>query len=228
MRAYVISDVHLGSQHFLDALLEQFLNELPDGVALILNGDILDFVHHDLPESHQRLLERLRDASFSRRVIWVYGNHDDEYQMEDAGRIEFCRDFRIGKQLYINHGYDFDNVMSRYRWFVRSFRCMHRFRMWLGAEPVHVAQYAKRWSLLYRYLRRSVLIAATDYAREQGFEAVTCGHTHFAEDVVAGGVRYINTGSWTELPVHYIDVTDAGLDLKNWDALAGTSTAGEE
>jgi len=42
------------------------------------------------------------------------------------------------------------------------------------------------------------------------------------------GVRYINTGSWTETPVHYIDVTDAGLDLKNWNALAGAGTAGEE
>ncbi len=221
MRAYVISDVHLGSHHLQDDLLERFLNDLPDGVALILNGDILDFVHRDLPDGHQRLLGRIRDESLVRRVIWVYGNHDDEYHMDDPGRIEFCREFSIGKQLYINHGYDFDNVMSRYRWFVRSFRCMHRFRMWLGAEPVHVAQYAKRWSLLYRYLRRSVLIAATDYAREHGFEAVTCGHTHFAEDVVTGGVRYINTGSWTEMPVHYVDVGDDSVNLRIYGAHEG-------
>lgn len=217
MRACVISDVHLGSRHFQEALFERFLDSLPDDVALILNGDILDFVHHDLPDNHQRMLTRLRDESRKRRVIWVYGNHDDEYKMADPGQIEFCRDFNIGQRLYINHGYDFDTVMSRYRWFIRWFKRMHRLRMWLGAEPVHVAQYAKRWGLLYRYLRRSVLVAATDFARQNGYAAVACGHTHFAEGVGSNGVQYFNTGSWTELPVHYLDVSDSSMELKRFE-----------
>ena len=94
------------------------------------------------------------------------------------------------------------------------FRLFHHLRLRLGAEPVHVAHYAKKWGALYRFLRRNVMLNAVEHAREGGFEAVTCGHTHFVEDVLCDGVRYLNTGAWTEVPIYVLLVTDEAIRLQ--------------
>ncbi|MGD9043357.1 MAG: hypothetical protein PVG06_06585, partial [Desulfobacterales bacterium] len=87
-------------------------------------------------------------------------------------------------------------------------------RVKLGAPPVHVAQYAKRWKRFYGYLRKNVMLNAVHYAAENGFEAVACGHTHFPEEQFINGIKYLNTGAWTERPTYYIRVTDNEITLK--------------
>jgi UDP-2,3-diacylglucosamine pyrophosphatase LpxH len=133
------------------------------------------------------------------------------------GKIEFCRRYTFDDRILITHGDDFDNVMARSRVFMNAFRMMHDLRVRLGARPVHVAEYAKKWKAFYRVLRNNVMRNAVNFAAENGFEAVTCGHTHFAEDIVLNGVRYINTGAWTEFPAHYLYVTPADMVLNRVD-----------
>ena len=87
----------------------------------------------------------------------------------------------------------------------------------MGARPVHVAEYAKKWTAFYRVLRNSVARNAVQCAAENGFEAVTCGHTHYPEDVTLDGIRYINTGAWTESPAHYLHLTDHKMALNQVD-----------
>jgi UDP-2,3-diacylglucosamine pyrophosphatase LpxH len=91
---------------------------------------------------------------------------------------------------------------------------LHDLRVKLGARPVHVAQYAKKWNLFYGYLRKNVMLNAVNYAAKNGFEAVTCGHTHYAEEMFINGIRYLNTGAWTELPSHYVQITANDIKLK--------------
>lgn len=91
---------------------------------------------------------------------------------------------------------------------------MHDLRVKLGARPVHVAEYAKKWETFYKVLRKNVMINAVNYARQNGYEAVTCGHTHYAEDRVFNNMRYINTGAWTEFPAFYLLVTAGEMTLK--------------
>ena len=86
-------------------------------------------------------------------------------------------------------------------------------RVKLGARPVHVAEYAKKWKSFYRVLRNNVRLNAVNFAMENGYQAVTCGHTHFAEDMVVNGVRYINTGAWTEAPAFYLHITADNMVL---------------
>lgn len=215
MRTIIISDVHLGSRYFQSGLFDRFLERLPADATLVLNGDTVDAVHRELPAEHQRSLDRLREESLRRRVVWLFGNHDDTFVMSDPLRIEFAREFSVGKRLFVAHGFDFDNVIPYHGLFVHLFRAMHQLRVLLGAEAVHVAQYAKKWGILYRVLRKSVAMNAIEHAKEGGYAAVTCGHTHFAEDVMIQGVRYINTGAWTERPTYYVDVDDAGIRLRN-------------
>jgi UDP-2,3-diacylglucosamine pyrophosphatase LpxH len=76
-----------------------------------------------------------------------------------------------------------------------------------------VAQYAKRWKSFYGYLRKNVMLNAVNYAIKNGFEAVTCGHTHFAEEYFIHGIKYLNTGAWTEQPTYFVRVTDNDMTL---------------
>ncbi|MDY6951967.1 MAG: hypothetical protein SWE60_10670, partial [Thermodesulfobacteriota bacterium] len=123
----------------------------------------------------------------------------------------------IGDRLLIMHGDQFDEVMPRNQGFVKAFMMMHDLRVKLGAKPVHVAHYAKKWDLFYKVLRRNVMINAVDCARANGYGAVACGHTHYAEDRMLNGIRYINTGAWTECPAFCLIVTAKNMTLKAFD-----------
>ena len=213
MKAVIVSDVHIGSKHSLAPLFLEFVRRLPPEVMLILNGDTMHVRHWRPRVPEPEALALLRAESFRRPVVWVYGNHDEGYKLPDPGKIEFRPSYSIGKRLFISHGYDFDNVMPYHRTFIAVFRAIHHLRVWLGAEAVHVAQYAKKWKRLYEVLLKNVLMNAVEYAKEHGYEAVTCGHTHFVEDVTVDGIRYINTGAWTERPVYFLCVDDEHMDL---------------
>jgi len=204
--AIILSDVHLGSRYCLIDEFLRFLESLPSGADLVLNGDIVDRWHHDIPEEHQLGLDAVRRESLKRHVVWVRGNHDDGYELKDPCKVEFADSYSIGHRLFASHGFDFDNVMPYHLTFIRLFRAMHNLRISLGAEPVHVAHYAKKFSPLYNVLRRHVIMNAIEYGKENGYEVVTCGHTHYVEDDTKDGVRYINTGSWTESPICYVQV----------------------
>ena len=211
MNIAVISDLHLGSHYCRCEEFMLFVRRLPQHTWLVLNGDVVHGWHTGLEEEHGKALDLLREESQRRPVIWVRGNHDDGYELERPGRIELAPHFSLGKRLFVAHGYDFDNVMPKNRAFIRVFRFLHHVRIRLGAQPVHVAFYAKRFPLLYNVLRRSVAANAVEFARENGYAAVTCGHTHFFEDTVQDGIRYINTGSWTEEPIHCLLVSDTEM-----------------
>ena len=97
---------------------------------------------------------------------------------------------------------------------MKAFKLMHNLRVKLGAKPVHIAYYAKKWEIFYKVLRKNVMMNAVNCAIENGYEAVTCGHTHYPEDTVFNGIRYINTGAWTEFPSFYLLVTPDRMTLK--------------
>jgi len=213
MHTVITSDVHLGSKHSRVDHFLRFLDRLPSDATLVLNGDVVNQWRGELVGTHLGAQQRLQDESLKRRVVWVRGNHDDRYLMEGLGNIEFKNSYSIDKRLYVSHGFDFDTVMPYHRTFIFFFRFFHRLRICLGAESVHVAYYAKKFNILYGILRKHVAMNAVEYARENGYEAVTCGHTHYTEDILMNGIRYVNTGAWTELPVHFLDVSDTGMRL---------------
>jgi len=217
MQAVVVSDLHIGTPFFRRAAFMQFVESIDERTTVIMNGDIIDNPQQRLEPQDQAVLDFLVAQSFQRHVIWIYGNHDEDFQMADPGKIEFRRSLDLGTRLMVVHGDDFDTVMPNNRWFLRLFKYCHLVRLRMGADPVHVAELAKRWSpFLYRVLTEQVKKNAVDCALESGFEAITCGHTHYVEDSVCKGVRYINTGSWTEEPLHYISICPDGIRLTNY------------
>ena len=215
MHTIIISDLHLGSPYCLCDGFPAFIDNLPDDAALVLNGDVTDHRHRHLNPDHVRALDLLRQESTKRDVTWIRGNHDKHYKLKDPVNIRFATSHTIAKRLYVAHGHSFDGFWPYNRIFSALFLFVHRARIKMGARRVHVAVYAKRWTWLYQYLKNHIANNAARFAREHGYDAVTCGHTHFAEDRMIRGVRYINTGSWCEQPISYISVTDNEITLKD-------------
>jgi len=214
MKAIIVSDLHIGSRYFLSGDFERLLETLPQDYDLILNGDIIDNPNNELGLAHQRILELIGKVSCRQEVVWVRGNHDNGYIPRALEGVHFRRIHSLGRKLLIAHGDDFDEIMPRNIAFIKAFNLMHNLRVKLGARPVHVAAYAKKWNLLYRALCKNVMMNAVKCATENNYEAVTCGHTHYPEDRVVNGIRYLNTGAWTEFPPCYLLVKPGEITLK--------------
>jgi len=217
MNAVIVSDLHIGSPYFLHKDFQRFLMNIPEDHEFIMNGDIMDDPYGELKLPHQRTLELIEQISRRNRVVWVRGNHDNGYVPRGLGKVQFKRFHFLKDRLLIVHGDDFDEIMPKNQAFIKAFKFMHNLRVKLGAKPVHVAHYAKKWEMLYRVLRKNVMTNAVKCAMENGYEAVTCGHTHYPEDRVVNGMRYVNTGAWTESPVFYLLVKDDKMTLKRLD-----------
>ena len=213
MNAIVVSDLHIGSRYFLHHYFENFLRNIPEDCELILNGDIIDNPNKKLQPPHKRILNLIEQVSHRQKVIWVRGNHDDGYSQNGFKHIHFKTYYTIENRLLIVHGYDFDEIMPRSQVFIKSFKLVHDIMIKLGSRPVHVANYAKKFELLYKVLRDNVMRNAVNCALENGYEAVICGHTHYPEDRVYNGIRYMNTGAWTESPAFYLQMIDNEMTL---------------
>ncbi|MCY3762730.1 MAG: metallophosphoesterase family protein [Gemmatimonadetes bacterium] len=212
--SYVVSDLHLGDRHFCHTQFLAWLDGLPGEAALILNGDIVDNPGQRLCAEHDSVLRRLVAESHSRPVVWVRGNHDRDFQLPDPGGIRFENQWEIGRQLLVVHGHDLDAVMPRHRLFKGLFRLFHRALVFAGLPDVHVARFAKKWGFLYGVLNDHVAEKAIRRAASSGHRAVTCGHTHAAMEVQREGRRYLNTGSWTEEPLHFLSVVGERIALE--------------
>jgi hypothetical protein len=58
---------------------------------------------------------------------------------------------------------------------------------------------------------------AVEFARSRGCNAVTCGHTHLPLVAEVDGVRYINSGTWTEQPpCPFVSLRGGDLRLEWW------------
>jgi UDP-2,3-diacylglucosamine pyrophosphatase LpxH len=222
MNAIVVSDLHIGSRFFLHNGFESFLRNIPEECELILNGDVIDDPNQKLRSDHQRILKIIDQISRRQRVVWVRGNHDNGYVPNGFKHIHFKTRYTIENRLLISHGYDFDGIMPRSRMFIQSFEFIHDLMLKLGSKPVHVANFAKKFGLLYKVLRDNVMKNAVNCALENGYETVVCGHTHFPEDRMFKGIRYMNTGAWTELPAFYLRMTGSEMTLKKVDHLSSS------
>ena len=224
--AIVVSDLHIGSRYFLYQDFGCFLANIPEDHELILNGDVIDNPYSELKLPHQRILDIIERISHRQRVVWVRGNHDNGYIPRGFEEVEFKRFHTIGHRLLIVHGDDFDDIMPKCQAFIKAFKLMHDVRVKLGAKPVHVAHYAKKWAFFYKVLCKNVMINAVNCALENGYETATCGHTHYPEDTVFNGTRYVNTGAWTESPACYLLVTPDQMALKKLDDSWGMGDVG--
>lgn len=200
MRTVVISDIHLGARQCRAGAVAAFLDALPPGDQLILNGDVITHfaTETSLPDTHRLVLQKLRDMSHDRKIIWIRGNNDRDFQLQDPADLVFAMDYALDDNVYITHGDRFDHLMPTLRLLLIPLRVVYEFCTRVAGRETHVASFAKRFPAIYNVLNGHVAGNAIAYARKHGFSVVTCGHTHHPETRVVEGIRYFNTGSWTE------------------------------
>jgi len=126
---YIVSDVHLGNRHCHRENFLRFIDQLPDAVRLVLNGDIVDEPDDPLAAEDEQIVARLVEESRRRPVVWVYGNHDEKVAIKDPGNIQFVERWAIDGRLLVMHGDEHDGVMPRHGLFKKVFKSLHRLRV---------------------------------------------------------------------------------------------------
>ena len=210
---YVISDLHLGCEFCRSEKLEKFLRNLPPGVSLVLNGDVVTRWNRALAGKDYEILDLLRSESDRRSITWLRGNHDSKYELEDPRQIKFA-DTIVDQGVMIAHGHQFDKIRSLCRPAITTLYWLHRLRIRLKMRPVPMAATIMGMEWLFKPYKKLFIHNAVRTAIKHNCKTILCGHIHVAEEVHINNIHYLNTGSWIDDENHYIEINDDHVELR--------------
>ena len=249
MRALWLSDVHLGTRDCRAELLLDFLRRTRCEV-LYLVGDIIDLQRMRRgiywPAAHTEVLRLiLQRSQQGTRVVYIPGNHDDEFRMlcgSSLGNIEICSNVvhttRSGRRLLVLHGDEFDGVIKRgplataaglaaCRGLLAMNRIVHAIHDLLGRPYWSLAQHVKmHFRGAVRYIEK-FQTACLEAAAEAGVDGVVCGHIHRADLFERDGRIYCNDGDWVESCTALAEDQRGRLSLIHWPDFQSQSPAEE-
>jgi UDP-2,3-diacylglucosamine pyrophosphatase LpxH len=237
-RSIWISDIHLGTRGCNSELLLDFLRST-DSDYLYLVGDIIDIwrmrrswfwrqAHNDVV---QKLLRKARKGT---RVIYVPGNHDENFRDfagHRFGRVavlpETIHTGADGKRYLVLHGDKFDGVVKYAKWLAfvgdNAYNLALSLNLWFNVVRRRLG--FPYWSLS-AYLKHKVKNAVeyiSSYekavvaeARRRGVDGVICGHIHSAEIRLCDGILYCNDGDWVESCTALVEHFDGSLEILRW------------
>lgn len=238
LRTAFISDVHLGSKECQAAALLEFL-ESAHLDTLVLVGDIIDLwsLRKKIfwPQAHTDVIRAiLGKAKRGTRVIYIPGNHDEEFRELDGavfGNLEIHREHvhqtADGRKLLVLHGDEFDGAVRCSRWLELLGNATYGFALWLnrGCNLARRLFGLPYWSLA-SYLKHKIgnavkyidrfEHAAAHAAQRRGMDGVVCGHIHRAAIASIAGVLYCNDGDWVENCSLLVEDLNGRLALWNW------------
>lgn len=238
LRTAFISDVHLGTKGCRADLLLDYLKSIQVD-TLILVGDIIDIWSMRKtfywPQEHSNVVRHiLGKAKHGTRVIYVPGNHDEQFRDLDGsvfGNLEIHREYEHtmadGRRFLVLHGDEFDGVVKHSPWLAKVGSVMYEFLLWAN-RYVNIVRRAfglQYWSLA-AYLKHKVKNAvqfisnfeqSVAYeANKRGVDGVVCGHIHRAEISNINGLTYCNDGDWVESCTTLVEDMNGRLLLWNW------------
>lgn len=162
MRAYFLSDLHLGAPYFEDSResemrVVRFLDSIKDDADVIyLLGDILDYWYeyrYVVPRGFVRFfgkLAELHDRGI--RIVWFIGNHDIwifDYLPSELGVeiVDGYLDEEIdGKHFLMTHGDGIGKLKPSFKLLRRLFRNRVCQRLFSGIHPRWTVPFAYNWS----------------------------------------------------------------------------------
>ena len=248
-RTIWISDVHLGTPGCQAELLLDFLKHT-ESRTLYLVGDIIDgwrmkraWYWH---QSHNDVIQKiLRKARKGTRVIYVPGNHDENFRDFNRHRFghvailnETIHVTADGRRLLIIHGDAFDGVIKYAKWLAvagdRAYSLaltlnhwFNRTRRTLGFPYWSLSAYLKhKVKNAVEYISRfeNAVVAA---ARGRNVDGVVCGHIHTAEMRTVDGILYCNDGDWVESCTALVEHEDGRLEILEWAKMRRSAALGE-
>ncbi|MEI6217767.1 MAG: metallophosphoesterase [bacterium] len=209
MNLVAISDLHLGSPHSKCRQFRSFLSNLPPNTVLVLNGDTVDVEGRRMPAEHHAALSAICAESLRRRVVWIWGNHDKNFVPDEPNSLELVPSFSVGKTFFA-HGDRFMPISQVYLVFARFMRAYRKRRVTKSLGTIKLAQ---SLPMLFNMLKKRSMANSVRFAVRNGYHTVVCGHLHDVEDTTLRGIRYINTGTWTDWPAYYLSHNKGKMQL---------------
>lgn len=249
-RAIWISDLHLGTTRSQAEYLLDFFRSTESEI-LYLVGDITDNwslkKKWHWEQSHNDVLQKiLRKARKGTRVIYIPGNHDEQFR--DFAGIRFGRvvvkrnDIHTGvdgKRYLVMHGDEFDGVIQyakwlayvgdqAYEWSMSLNAVLNRVRRRLGMPYWSLSAYLKnrvKKAVEYLSLFEEMMVRE---AKPQGADGVICGHVHTPEMRTIDGIEYLNDGDWVESCSALVEHLDGRFELLHWVRKETSKTTSSE
>ncbi len=219
-KTIVMSDIHLGSKWSKSKEATTFIRK-NSCEQLILCGDIIDGwaimrgKGVRWKKRHTNFIKALLDISYTTRIIYLRGNHDDFLDRVvpiNFLNMEIKSDMMyesFGKRYYVLHGDIFDSVTTNMGWLAKLGDI--GYHMLLRLNSYYNARRVKR-GLPYRSISREIkskVKASLSYidnfekhissiAEVKHCDGVICGHIHHPEIKMIDGVEYLNSGDWVE------------------------------
>jgi len=220
----ILSDLHLGSETSRAREALRLLASLSFR-RLILLGDIFcDLNFRRLKKEHWHFLSYVRKLSNPKRgieVIWVEGNHDHGLTdvMSHLVGVPVFREYlweAAGERHLAIHGHQFD------KFFAGSFLVDElATRLYVRLQKLdrgrrHFSRMLDKLDTRWQRLTPRVAKGALDYAGSRGASRVFCGHTHEAITMARNGIRYYNTGSWTNSRPTYVAIKGEVIHIQEY------------
>ena len=247
-RTIWVSDFHLGtSRAQTDLLLDFFRSTQSDTLYLV--GDIVDnwslkksWYWH---QSHNDVIQKiLRKARKGTRVIYIPGNHDEQFR--DFAGSRFGRlsvkldDIHIGadgRRYLVMHGDEFDGVVKYARWLaylgdsayeaaISVNAVLNRIRRRMGLPYWSLSAYLKNRVKKAVEFLSNFEHAMVREARKRGADGVICGHVHTPEARMIDGIVYFNDGDWVESCSALVEHFDGRFELIRWTGIQAARVPG--
>jgi UDP-2,3-diacylglucosamine pyrophosphatase LpxH len=218
----IVSDLHLGSGLSRAEDAHRLLKSSAFR-RLILLGDIFcDLNFRRLKGKHWQLLSFIRKLSNPKRnveVVWVEGNHDRGLTevMSHLVGVQVYQEYLWnfdGRRYLAIHGHQFDRFLINNAALSAVGEFLHVQIQKLDSEPKRLARFLDRQNSKWLRLSPKVASGALAYARVRGAHVVFCGHTHEAMKAEKDGIRYFNSGCWTNDNPTYIAVDQSGVEIR--------------
>lgn len=216
----IISDLHLGSKVTRAHALLHFL-ETVQFKRLIINGDVFDSINMKRLNRHHwkilSLLRKLTDKENETEVIWIRGNHDGYSDLiSQLLGIQFYEEYIFNwnnKRVLVFHGDIFDKFITNYPLITDIADFLYRTIIYLDPATKKIGRWIKRNSKTFIRNTEKVRKGAVQYAKHRQADIVICGHTHYMESTVDDKIQYLNPGSWTDSPTHFVGITEDQIQV---------------
>lgn len=230
--------MHLGTRRAqCDALLN-FLRET-ESEYLYLVGDLIDswslrknwYWDQKQNDVLQKLLRKARKGT---RVVYIPGNHDENFRDlvgHRFGRVAILRETihktATGKRYLVLHGDKFDSVVYFAPWLAKLGDWAYERLMDLNVVVIAVRRLFGfgHWSLS-AYLKYKVKKAVEFISRfeeavvreahAQSCTGVICGHIHTPDDRMIDDIHYLNDGDWVESCTALVEHFDGRFEIIDW------------
>lgn len=239
IRAYFISDLHLGVAEDVDEIQKQerFLNFLKslqnNATHLFIVGDLFDFwfeYTYVIPKKYFKFLFELKKLTQQNIYIhYLAGNHDfalNSFFIEQLNIQTHPEELEIeigGKRFYLFHGDGIAVKDTGYRILKKIIRSKANQRLFRLLHPdmgIPLARFVSGSSRKYtnqmNHLRdEGDYIAFAEEKFKAGFDYVLMGHRHNPLVHQSDGRKYINLGDWI-VNFSYAFFNGTDIELRYW------------